>query len=224
MVNNALNDSLLDSPSKRGTLRTESGESGFYDMTAPNDEHSQDDSEKISDYLSTNDSGIGSLVSSNTLTMSDMNSAFNNTNETLRPDTNNTTSNINDTQQTLTNDTINETEDSVVNLESDDFFRERNEMHIAVNNWHERLKPILAKAKLRSNFDINELQQKIVNKFDENIEGSEIATPEINFEQVMDGDDSSFRARYFLSVLQMVRLIRPLVKCSKKNLNFLILG
>lgn len=78
-----------------------------------------------------------------------------------------------------------------------------------VSKWHEMLHPILSECEKRSNFDIHALGTDIMNVFpnenhesqnDQGIEHLSTAN-EISFDDVMDGRDKTYTARYFLSLL-----------------------
>lgn len=79
---------------------------------------------------------------------------------------------------------------------------EAKELIEKVNNWHRKLKPILALSEKRNHFDIHAYGTEIIDSF-----GPEVppeAPPQvINFAQVMEQKQEDFTARYFLSMLML---------------------
>lgn len=80
---------------------------------------------------------------------------------------------------------------------------EAKELIEKVNNWHRKLKPILALSEKRNHFDIHAYGTEIINSFGPEV-AEEPSSPQlINFAQVMEQKQEDFTARYFLSMLML---------------------
>uniref|UniRef100_A0A8D8NBX0 Condensin-2 complex subunit H2 n=1 Tax=Culex pipiens TaxID=7175 RepID=A0A8D8NBX0_CULPI len=80
---------------------------------------------------------------------------------------------------------------------------EAKELIEKVNNWHRKLKPILALSEKRNHFDIHAYGTEIISSFGPEV-AEEPSSPQlINFAQVMEQKQEDFTARYFLSMLML---------------------
>uniref|UniRef100_A0A1I8MDT7 Condensin-2 complex subunit H2 C-terminal domain-containing protein n=1 Tax=Musca domestica TaxID=7370 RepID=A0A1I8MDT7_MUSDO len=74
-----------------------------------------------------------------------------------------------------------------------------------IQQWHEHLRPILAKSRERHHFDVFQLGTEIIDTIQStNCDVAKESTslkPEASFEDIMDNKDRSYVSRYFLSTL-----------------------
>uniref|UniRef100_A0A1Q3FGC2 Condensin-2 complex subunit H2 C-terminal domain-containing protein n=2 Tax=Culex tarsalis TaxID=7177 RepID=A0A1Q3FGC2_CULTA len=94
---------------------------------------------------------------------------------------------------------------------------EAKELIEKVNNWHRKLKPILALSEKRNHFDIHAYGTEIIDSF-----GPEVAqeSPQvINFAQIMEKKQEDFTARYFLSMLMLANTNNVEIATRNQNPN-----
>lgn len=78
---------------------------------------------------------------------------------------------------------------------------------LQIQQWHEHLRPILAKSRERHHFDVFQLGTEIIDTIQTSSNNTKEEGPNLNsttFDDIMDQKDKSYVSRYFLSTLLLV--------------------